>query len=65
MFDTIFAGFSQPIIGNFVVPIGEIMHNIIKEREEETKAIEEVIKQIKLIAKDQAVGSIDYKKNHI
>jgi hypothetical protein len=50
VFDTIFAGFSQPIIGNFVIPIGDIMHDIIKEREVETAAINDVIKEIKSIA---------------
>ena len=36
VYDTIFAGFSQPIIGNFVIPIGELMHELIEERRRET-----------------------------
>jgi hypothetical protein len=26
VYDSLFAGFTQPIIGNFVIPIGDLMH---------------------------------------
>ena len=35
--DFIFKGVKQPIIGNFTIPIGEIMHTIQRERENEIK----------------------------
>jgi hypothetical protein len=38
--DYIFKGFSQPMIGAFTIPIGELIHRLIKEREEETGVIE-------------------------
>ena len=31
-YDTVFAGFSQPIIGNFTIPIGELMVELANER---------------------------------
>ena len=36
VYDCIYTGFSQPIIGNFTIPIGELMHDLKKERDTET-----------------------------
>ena len=35
-YDQIFKGWSQPLIGNFTLPIGELMHSLAEERTEET-----------------------------
>lgn len=32
VFDNIVMGLSQPLIGTFVIPIGDLMHSLIKER---------------------------------
>lgn len=50
VFDNIMAGFSQPILGNFVVPIGDLIVALIIERKEEIEAIEEVIEELKQMA---------------
>lgn len=47
VFDNIAMGLSQPLIGTFVVPIGDLMHDLRKEREEETAALAEVVKQVR------------------
>ena len=43
VFDNIAMGLSQPLIGTFVIPIGDLMHALIKERIEETEALENVV----------------------
>jgi hypothetical protein len=40
-------GLSQPLIGNFTIPIGDLMRALEKERKEETKAIESVVAELK------------------
>lgn len=35
VYDQVFAGFSQPIIGNFTIPIGELIHELAAERKAE------------------------------
>lgn len=32
VFDSIVMGFSQPLIGTFTIPVGELMHELIAER---------------------------------
>jgi len=39
VYDYIFMGMNQPLIGTFTIPIGDLIQSIKKEREEETKAI--------------------------
>jgi hypothetical protein len=39
VFDYIFKGISQPMIGSFIIPIGECIHALKKERKDETDAI--------------------------
>ena len=46
VYDCIFTGFSQPIIGNFTIPIGELMHDLKRERDEETAALEKMVKAL-------------------
>jgi hypothetical protein len=42
VFDYIFKGWNQPIIGTFVLPIGELMRDLKKERAEETAVIRDI-----------------------
>lgn len=43
VFDNIAMGLSQPLIGTFVIPVGDLMHDLARERAEETAALEEVV----------------------
>ena len=40
-------GLSQPLIGTFVIPIGDLMHDLAEERIRETAALETVVTQIR------------------
>lgn len=40
VFDNIYKGFgSQPLVGNFTIPIGDLMHDLREERKTELEAI--------------------------
>jgi hypothetical protein len=41
--DYIFKGLSQPMIGSFIIPIGDLVEKLKKERREETAAIDYII----------------------
>jgi len=57
--DSIAMGVNQPIIGNFVIPVGELMLALIKEREEETAEIDKVVKILtKYLAGDAIQASL-------
>lgn len=57
VYDNIAMGFSQPLIGTFVVPIGELMHDLRKEREEETAALQNVVDQVRrFVLGDKVAG---------
>lgn len=43
VYDYIFVGLNQPLIGSFTIPIGELIHEIQAEREREIEEIREVI----------------------
>jgi hypothetical protein len=43
VFDNIAFGLSQPQIGTFVIPIGDLMHSLAKERVEESEALDHVV----------------------
>ena len=49
VFDNIFKGFNQPLIGVFTVPVGELMLALKKERKEETEIIEEINQKLEKI----------------
>jgi len=36
VYDYVFKGWNQPIVGNFTLPIGDLMQDLIRERQEET-----------------------------
>jgi hypothetical protein len=46
------------MIGSFVIPIGDAVHSLRKEREEETEAIAFIIREIDKIIVD--MGAISY-----
>lgn len=43
VFDNIAMGYSQPLIGTFTIPVGDLMHSLIAERQKETEALEHVV----------------------
>jgi len=43
VYDNIFAGFSQPMIGQFTIPVGDLYIELRDERNRETRALEKVI----------------------
>lgn len=42
VYDNIFAGWSQPLIGVFTLPIGDLMDALYYEREKELTAISDI-----------------------
>jgi hypothetical protein len=46
VYDNIYLGFSQPQIGIFTIPIGDIMFDLKKERKEELEAIEFIVSEL-------------------
>ena len=58
VYDTVFAGFSQPIIGNFTIPIGDLIHELAAERKAETKALEAMVETLKKVAAGEERASL-------
>jgi len=58
VYDQVFAGFSQPIIGNFTIPIGELIHELAAERKEEITALRTMIKTLDKIAAGEERASL-------
>lgn len=50
-------GLNQPLIGSFTIPIGELIYNLKKEREEETAAIKYIVDELDKILKGVGVTS--------
>lgn len=57
VFDNIAMGLSQPLIGTFVIPIGDLMHDLAKERQEETEALQEVVTQIRKFVTGELIAA--------
>ena len=57
VYDTVFAGFSQPIIGNFTIPIGELMIELEEERKRELKALKVMVETLGKVARGEATSS--------
>ena len=57
VFDNIAMGLSQPQIGTFVIPVGDLMHALAKERIEETDALEYVVTEVRKIARGEMLAA--------
>jgi len=58
VYDNIFKGFgNQPLIGNFTIPIGDLMASLKEERSTELASIERIVTALEEIINDEAVGS--------
>ena len=53
VFDSVVMGLSQPLIGTFTIPIGQLMHDLAAERLSETEALEEVVATVKKMSQSQ------------
>ena len=52
VYDYIFKGLSQPLIGNFVIPVGELQHLQDEMFQEEDSKTQEIIKELEVILED-------------
>lgn len=57
VFDNIAFGLSQPQIGTFVIPIGDLMHSLAKERIEESDALEHVVSEIRKLVRGELLAA--------
>ena len=62
--DYIFKGFNQPLLGSFIIPVGDLIDKLADERERETKAIENIIRSLKDIIEDSGVPSYSREGNN-
>ena len=70
VFDNIAFGLSQPQIGTFTIPIGDLMHALAKERAEETEALEVCVQEVRKFVRGELLAAsfrqrIDKKKAEI
>lgn len=62
VYDNIAMGFNQPLIGTFVIPIGDLMHALAKERMEETEALEVVVEEVRKFVRGELMAATFRKK---
>lgn len=64
VFDNIFKGFgNQPLIGNFTIPIGDLMADLKEERTTELASIERIVNALEDIFNDEGVRSYSIQQN--
>ena len=59
--DYIFKGFNQPLLGSFIIPVGDLVDDLADERRRETQAIAEVLEELENII--QGIGIMSYSIN--
>ena len=57
VFDNIAFGLSQPQIGTFTIPIGDLMHALAKERAEETEALEVCVQEVRKFVRGELLAA--------
>lgn len=55
--DYIFKGFNQPLLGSFIIPVGDLIDKLKDERARETKAIEDILKGLMEIIEGRGIPS--------
>jgi len=55
VYDYIFKGFNQPLIGNFIIPIGDLMLDLQEERRTELAAIQKINDELEKIIRGEGV----------
>ena len=58
VYDTIYAGFSQPIIGNFTIPVGDLIHELAAERKTEIVALKNMVQTLNKVAAGEERASL-------
>lgn len=53
--DYIFKGFNQPLLGTFIIPVGDLIDKLAEERDRETKAIQHIIEELDKIIQGQGI----------
>lgn len=53
--DYIFKGFNQPLLGTFIIPVGDLIDKLAEERDRETRAIQRILDDLDNIIKGQGV----------
>ncbi len=59
--DYIFKGFNQPLLGSFIIPVGDLIDDLKHERERETQAIADILEELEKII--QGTGIPTYSIN--
>jgi len=54
VYDNIFKGFMQPLIGTFTIPVGDVLRGKREKRDKELSNLDFIIDQLEKIMKDQA-----------
>lgn len=57
MHDYIFKGFNQPLLGSFIIPVGDLIDKLAEERYRETAAIQRIIDDLDRIIRGEGVTS--------
>ena len=53
VYDSVMFGLSQPTIGTFIVPIGDLIKELAEERKRETEALEHIVVRLKEITSSE------------
>lgn len=53
--DYIFKGFNQPLLGTFIIPVGDLVDKLAEERERETTAIQNINIELDKIIKGEGI----------
>lgn len=63
VFDYVYKGLVQPLLGTFTLPIGDIMHQIRQDREAELEESEQVLFELEALLRDMDAGGLAPEKN--
>lgn len=53
--DYIFKGFNQPLLGSFIIPVGDLIDDLADERSRETQAIADVLEELEKIIQGRGI----------
>ena len=53
VFDNVFMGFSQPKVGSFTIPVGDIMHEKLKRRKDTVRMAQGIAEHLEKILEGQ------------
>ncbi len=53
--DYIFKGFNQPLLGSFIIPVGDLIDDLAEERRTETQAIADILDELDKIIQGRGI----------